>query len=90
VWGSGDDDHIFSFCFIGELLNWGLFRDTNELINHCLWKLSISLHRGTAGDHGGQASFTDFKRKVRLFYQETLFIGTPEVTYKALETGISL
>jgi len=30
VWGSVDGDHIFFFCFMGELLNWGLFRDTNE------------------------------------------------------------
>lgn len=23
VWGSVDSDHMFSPCFVGELLNWG-------------------------------------------------------------------
>jgi hypothetical protein len=47
----------------------------NEWINHWLWKWSNSLHRGPIWGTRSGGSFTvDFKRKVRLFYQETLFL----------------
>ena len=67
--------------------------DTNERINHWLWKRSISLHRGPIGVPGRRSCFTgDFEGKVRFcFIRRPYFLRTPrDKLKKALATGSSL
>jgi len=67
--------------------------DTNERINHWLWKWNISVHKGPVLGPGRRSCFTgDCKRKVRFcFIRRPYLLGTPrDKLKKALASGNTL